>query len=287
MPSSYTARARFTLQATGENTNLWGVILNQGAFDLIDFAINGVVTISASGATTLTTANGASDQARGAVLNYTGTTAGTLTIPSVEKVYQVRSATADLTITNGSSSLTIPAGDSVTVITNGTAIWKLQANDRGGARLRNLGAPTSNTDAATKKYVDDSAFSGIVNFPALAGNRARGLRVNAAATNAEWEPNEIGVTSNYTATVGDRIVADTTAGTFIVTLPASPAEGDQVWIRDGGNTTTNQGWKANPLTINPNGSTVRGDPDSTTSLNMKGVRVTFFYRAGAWSVTVG
>lgn len=159
MPSSYTARARFTLQATGENTNIWGVILNQGAFDLVDFAINGVVTISASGATTLTTANGATDQARGAVLNYTGTTAGTLTIPSVEKVYQVRSATADLTVTNGSSSVTIPAGDSVTVITNGTTIWKLQANDRGGARLRNVGAPTANTDAATKKYVDETAFS--------------------------------------------------------------------------------------------------------------------------------
>lgn len=158
MPSSYTARARFTLQATGENTNTWGVILNQGAFDLIDFAINGVVTISASGATTLTTANGAADQARGAVLNYTGTAAGTLTIPSVEKVYHVRAATAALTVTNGSSSLTIAAGDSATVVSNGTAIWKLQDNNRGGARLRNLGAPTADTDAATKRYVDETAF---------------------------------------------------------------------------------------------------------------------------------
>lgn len=69
MPSSYTLRARFVLQATGEGTNVWGLVLNQGVFDLIDFAINGVVTISASGATTLTTANGAADQARGAVLN--------------------------------------------------------------------------------------------------------------------------------------------------------------------------------------------------------------------------
>ena len=30
MPSSYTASARFTLQATGENNNTWGVILEFG-----------------------------------------------------------------------------------------------------------------------------------------------------------------------------------------------------------------------------------------------------------------
>lgn len=287
MPSTYTARARFTLQATGENTNTWGLILNQGAFGLIDFAINGVVTISASGATVLTTANGSADQARAAVLNYTGATAGTLTIPSVEKVYQVRAATAPVTVTNGSSSVTVAAGDAATIITDGATIWKLQVNDRGGARLRNLGAPTTNTDAATKKYVDDAAFGGVVNFPGLTGNRSRTLRVNAAQTNAEWEPDEITVTGAYLAAPGNRLVADTSGGSFTITLPASPAEGDQVWIRDGGNTSTAQGWKGNPLTINPNGSTVRGDPDATTSLNIKGVRVTFLYHTGAWSVTIG
>ncbi len=38
MPSTYSARARYTLQAPGENLNLWGVILNQGVFALVDEA---------------------------------------------------------------------------------------------------------------------------------------------------------------------------------------------------------------------------------------------------------
>lgn len=287
MPSSYSPRSRLNLQATGENLNLWGQILNAGGLELIDAAMDGVTIISTPGATTLTTANGAADQARSRVLNVTASAAAQITIPSVEKFYIVRAALADVTITNGSNSLVVKAGDLCAVITDGVGVWQVRSTDFGGSRVKNIGAPVAQTDAVTKKYVDDSALGGVANFPGLTSNRSRALRVNAAQTNAEWEPDEITVTANYTAAVGDRIVADTSGGTFTVTLPASPAEGDQVWIRDGGNTATAQGWRVNPLTINPNGSTVRGDADATTSLNIKGVRVTFIYHSGSWSVTIG
>lgn len=105
MPSNYTPRSRLNLQATGENINLWGQILNAGGLELIDAAMDGVTTISAPGSTILTTANGAADQARSRVLNITAPTAAQITIPSVEKFYIVRAALADVTITNGSSSL--------------------------------------------------------------------------------------------------------------------------------------------------------------------------------------
>lgn len=104
MPSAYTPRNRLTKQATGESINLWGIILN-AVLDLIDAAMDGVTTISAPGSTILTTANGAADQARSRVLNITAPTAAQITIPSVEKFYIVRAALADVTITNGSSSL--------------------------------------------------------------------------------------------------------------------------------------------------------------------------------------
>ena len=188
MPSSYTASARFVLQATGEGTNVWGSILNNGAFQLIDFAINGVVAISSSGATTLTTANGSADQARAAGLNYTGATEGTLTIPSVSKSYWVRAATANCIVTNGSNSVTVYAGELTQVCTNGTSVWKLVPND--------FPSPTRNSQAATKAYVDAQAFQS-VNLPGQAGNSGKWLRTVSEA--AGWEALPVATAADFIA----------------------------------------------------------------------------------------
>lgn len=185
MPSSYTASARFVLQATGEGTNVWGTILNSGAFSLIDEAIAGITT-SSTATLTLSTSNGATDQARKAILNYTGSTAGVWTIPSVSKVYQVRNPSAQLTITNGSNSLVLVAGDSATVATDGTSIWKIQSADFANRKITSLATPTSNYDAATKKYVDDTAFAMAAGaLPGQPGNSGKFLSTDGA--NAFWD----------------------------------------------------------------------------------------------------
>lgn len=187
MPSSYTPRNRLTLQATGEAINLWGQILNSGAFDLIDKAMDGVTTISASGPTTLTTANGADDQARSRVLNVTATGPAQITIPSVEKFYIVRAAVADVMITNGAASLIIKAGDCMGVITDGVAIWPVRSTDFAGQRLKRIGAPLAHDDAATRKYVDDTAFATQAgSFPGMEGSAGLFLRVADGEENAEW-----------------------------------------------------------------------------------------------------
>ena len=182
MPSAYTPRNRLTKQATGENVNTWGLILN-AVLDLIDFALDGVTTISASGATALTTANGSVDQARARILNVTAAAAAIITIPSVEKFYIVRAATADVTITNGSSSATIKTGDIGFVITDGATVWLGFATDFGGKRLKNVGTPTAATDAATKSYADGLAFSPAL--PGQAGNDGKWVRTIGGV--ASWE----------------------------------------------------------------------------------------------------
>lgn len=187
MPSTYTTRNRYTLQATGENTNTWGTLLNAGALDLIDFAMDGIVTISSTGSTTLTTANGSTDQARGRVLNYTGATSGTLTIPSVSKVYFVRSATAEVVITNGSNSLTIKAGDFAIVVTDGTTIWRVSNNE--------FPTPTQTYQAATKAYADGLALS--TALPGQTGNA--GKFVTTDGTTASWGS----IAETETGTFGD------------------------------------------------------------------------------------
>lgn len=82
-------------------------------------------------------------------------------------------------------------------------------------------------------------------------------------------------TSNYTANSGDGIIADTAAGTFNVTLPASPNVGSQVVIVDGNN------WAANTLTVLRNGSTIEGINEDLV-LDVAGTSVTFVYDGTTW-----
>lgn len=320
MPSSYTASARFVLQATGEGTNVWGTILNNGAFSLIDFAIAGVTT-SSTATKTLTTVNGAADEARAAVLNYTGVTTGTWTIPSVSKTYHVRAATNDLILTNGSNSVTVVGVTTATVATDGTSVWIVGRSDFGGLKLTSVGTPTSNTDAATKLYVDNAAFaSTLPSFPALPGNAGRVLTPNSAETNVGWiliHPDQTGKagqffkslganptgdgpagewaypinpavtkTANYTAVNGDRLKLDTSAGAFNLTLPATPSANDRIVLMDAKNSPITGGWGTNSPTVLRNGSTIYGANDDYL-LNVRGASVAFVYRGGTWEIELG
>ena len=94
MPSSYSSSLRFNLQATGENTNTWGSLLNTGALALIDSAIAGFTTIALTGNVTLTTANGSSDQARTAMIKLTGSASYQVTVPAVSKQYLIWNASS-------------------------------------------------------------------------------------------------------------------------------------------------------------------------------------------------
>lgn len=209
MPSSYTPRNRLTLQATGEGLNVWGNILNDGAFGLIDFASDGIVTISASGPTILSTENGAADQARARVLNVTATSPATLTIPSSEKLYVVRAAVAAVTITNGSNSLTLNGGSVSWIVTDGTSIWAVRVTDLGGSRLTNVGAPTANSDACTKFYADSLAFDAAGgNLPGQTGNAGNYLSTNGSS--ASWEPVAAANVAGLNALVADLVAASIT-----------------------------------------------------------------------------
>lgn len=218
MPSSFSASCRFTLQATGEGTNTWGVILNTGAFALIDSAIAGWATIALSGNLTLSSTNGAADQARMAMLKFTGTGAFTVTTPAVSKSYTVWNACTDvLTISNGSTAVSLQVGEVVDIITDGSANFsRVQPTDFGSATLTNVGqinlvnAPTSAGHAATKKYVDDASFAASSgNLPGQTGNSGKFLTTNG--TVASWAivvPTTRTVTGGGMATGGGALSSD-------------------------------------------------------------------------------
>lgn len=86
-------------------------------------------------------------------------------------------------------------------------------------------------------------------------------------------------TENYTANSGDKIIADTTGGTFTITLPASPSLGDNVYIADGNNWADSAGVN---LIVARNGSTIEGlDSDFTIDIS---TQLNFVYDNTTWQL---
>jgi len=88
----------------------------------------------------------------------------------------------------------------------------------------------------------------------------------------------IKVTANYTAVSGNRIIADTTAGSFTITLPANPTLGSSVTLTDGAD------WGTNQLIISGNGNDVEG-VSTDIGIDVPGVTVEFIYDGDQWQIT--
>ena len=97
MPSTYSPSLRIELIGTGEQSGTWGNTTNTNLGSLIEQAIAGVTTIDVTASdVTLTSFNGAVDQARSAVLivNGTNSVARNVVIPNSTKTYIVTNNTS-------------------------------------------------------------------------------------------------------------------------------------------------------------------------------------------------
>ena len=85
----------------------------------------------------------------------------------------------------------------------------------------------------------------------------------------------------YLLTAGDLILADTTGGTFTLTLPAAPGIGDAVAVKDAQKT-----WNANHLTFAANGNAIETVTDDLVC-DIQGATVLLTWAAGAagWRMT--
>ena len=190
MPSSYTSSFRLNLQAPGDNLNTWGVQLNTGVFQLLEDALAGAVTQALSGSLTLSSVNGATDQARCLALNITGGTGGTITAPGVKKLYFVRNAASGAVIvtTGAGATASFAAGEvGFCYSPDGINFYKTSVTTAfGGAILTGVGTPSAATDAATKGYVDGVAFTMAAGaLPGQGGNAGKFLSTDG--TTASWQ----------------------------------------------------------------------------------------------------
>jgi hypothetical protein len=188
MPSSYTSSARFTLQATGENNNTWGVILNSGVFQLVDDNINGRLAFTLSGSKILTTALGATDEARYAMLDVTGGTGGVVTLPAVPQGHFIRNnATGQVRISvGGSIDGVFETGDMGPVFTDGAgAVFQLYLSNK------TLRAFITDADQAVIDYVNAAITAGNQLLPPAAGQSGKALMVRGAVGSEVWTPSTI------------------------------------------------------------------------------------------------
>lgn len=103
------------LPTTGDLNGTWGTVANDSITQLLDSAVAGTTTLSVDTDVTLSTTNGAANQARNAVLLCTGSRASqkTITAPAQSKAYVVINAT-----TGGFGVKVVGAGPTTGVVIN-------------------------------------------------------------------------------------------------------------------------------------------------------------------------
>jgi len=136
MASTYSANLRLELIGTGEQQGQWGATTNANLGTLLEQAIGGFESITVGGTdVTLTTADGAVDQARNMVLNFTGTpgAARNVICPAAEKIYIVKNATTGgfaVTMKTAAqvTGISIPNGATAVLYVDGTNVNLVSQN---------------------------------------------------------------------------------------------------------------------------------------------------------------
>jgi len=122
------------LPTTGDLSGTWGSVVNVSITDLIDSSIAGTTTLSADTDVTLSTTNGAANQAREAIILWTasnGATTRNITAPAQSKTYIVINAGTGSVVIRGSgptTGVTIPSGARAMVAWNGSDFVKIVSN---------------------------------------------------------------------------------------------------------------------------------------------------------------
>ena len=198
MASTFSPTLRLELIGDGDQSGIWGQTTNSNLGTLLEQAITGVITIDLSGYSdyTLTNYNGLSDEARNAVLVFTGTPNNTCTVnvPSVNKTYIVvnkttgsnavviQTTTAN-TSNTGSGTFGTDVFVLVTAATDGTRV--------DGVRFRNAGTSAFNASAPTRFCIFLTDTTGSIATNKLIGEVAQAAGTTRSAT-------QIGATSIFT-----------------------------------------------------------------------------------------
>jgi hypothetical protein len=122
------------LPTTGDLSGTWGTTVNDAITSLLDSAVAGATTLSADADATLTTTDGAANQARNAIILWTasnGATTRTVTAPAKSKAYIVINSGTGSVIVKASgrpSGPTIASGYKALIAYDGTDFVKVASS---------------------------------------------------------------------------------------------------------------------------------------------------------------
>ena len=208
-------------------------------------------------------------------------TAGTVTLTGTQ------------TLTN--KTLTAPKIGTSILDTGGNELFKLTATGSAVNELTYNNASTGNKPTFTASGGDTNIGVSIqpkgsgtitldnLTFPAADGSANQILTTNGSGVlsfvdnsgGTSWQAIKTG---NYTASAGEGVFANTTAGAFTVTLPASPSLGDEVSIVDYAGT-----FDTNNLTVGRNSQPIMGTAaDLTVSIERAGLTLAYVDSTQGW-----
>jgi hypothetical protein len=209
---------KIELMATGDNASTWGAVTNTNLGTALEEAIVGSANVTFASADpsplTLSDTNG-TQPARNMRLDLIGTTGGStrnLVVPSIEKPYIINNTCADSVVvkTSAGSGITVPAGKTMWVYSNGTDVVAVTthltsltlgsplpvasggtgSNTGSGAALTSLNASNVSSGTLVVAYGGTggtTAATARVNLlPSYTGNGGKLLALNAGATDTEW-----------------------------------------------------------------------------------------------------
>ena len=297
MASTWSA-LKIELLETGQNSGTWGTATNVNLGDaVLGEAITGQATVDfASDAdVTITLTDSASTQAaRNLRLNITESSTGVGSVRNlilgsgcqIEKFYLINNTgTGAKTVKNTSGTgISVPAGKATLVYNNGTnvvdAASYFTSLTLGSALPVASGGTSLSTLTANNVILGNGTSSPLFVAPSSSGNvlTSNGTTWSSSAPAAGGITYTAVKTANYTAVNNDGVQTNTTAGAFTVTLPATPSNGNQVFVVDSFNT-----WGTNNLTIGRNGSTIEGVAQDLVC-DITGVSVQCVYNGTTWDI---
>ena len=255
MASTYTANIGIEKPGAGEQAGTWGTTTNSN-FDIIDRAINGVVTLTLSGTTTsLTTTDGTLSDGGYKVLVLSGSPSGTNTVTispnDQNKVYLVKNSSGQAAVfTQGS-------GGNAT-IANGETAWIFADGAGTGAAVEKveftLAADSVNTAAITDANVTTAkiADNAITTAKITDANVTTAKIADDAITSAKIADDAVG-----SSEIADNAVAlgTQTTGNYVTDLTA----GNAITVTGGGaesaNITVNHADTSSQGSVDNNGNT--------------------------------
>jgi hypothetical protein len=227
------------LPTTGDLSGTWGTTVNDSITGLIDSAVAGTTTLSADADVTLSTTNGAANQARNAVILWTasnGATTRNITAPAQSKAYVVINAGTGSIVVRGSgptTGVTIPSGTRALVAWNGSDFVKIVSNpvvlttDVSGVLLEANGGTGESTYTDGQLLIGNTA-GGLTKATLTAGanvtitNGNGAITIAAAAQSATFSE-LITVTGGATTAGGIALAEDTDNGVNTATVKAPAA----------------------------------------------------------------